>query len=134
MKPDYPGIAGKLENAYKPLIKKLITQNQLNEAEALLGEILPLSNNIYFNKLKILIYGKMGQWEDVIKESEQILLAKADDIDAYQNIATAYYVMKKYDDAKKTLEKILQLSFNDKPANDLLQKINNSEHKDAAHQ
>ncbi|NUO09101.1 MAG: O-antigen ligase family protein [Candidatus Brocadia sp.] len=124
MKPDYPKLTEKLENAHKPLIKKLIAQNQLNEAEALLGEILPLSNDIYFKKLKILIYGKRGMWEDVIKESEQILLAKSDDIDAYQNIATAYYVMKRYDDAKKILEKILQLSSNDQPAKDLLQTVN----------
>ena len=95
--------------------------------ESLLNEIqsMPHLEDNYLRKLKTLIYGKRGQWEDVIKESEQILLAKSDDIDAYQNIATAYYVMKKYDDAKKVLEKILQLSSNNHSANDLLQEINN---------
>ena len=126
MKSDYPRIAEKLTNAYKPYIKNLIAQEQLNNAESLLSEIqsMPHLEDNYLRKLKILIYGKRGQWEDVVRESEQIISAKSDDIDAYQNIATAYYVMKKYDDAKKTLEKILQLSFNDQPAKDLLQAIN----------
>ena len=126
MKSDYPRIAEKLTNAYKPFIKYLIGQERLDDAGRLLCEIqtMPHQDEIYLKKLKTLLHGKRGQWEDVIKESEQILLAKSDDIDAYQNIATAYYVMKKYDDAKKTLEKILQLSFNDQPAKDLLQAIN----------
>ena len=136
MKSDYPRIAEKLTNAYKPHIKNLIAQEQLSNAELLLNEIqsMPHLEDNYLRKLKTLIYGKRGQWEDVVRESEQIISAQSDDIDAYQNIATAYYVMKKYDDAKKTLEKILQLSFNNKLANDLLQEINNRKHKDAAHQ
>jgi len=136
MKSDYPRIAEKLTNAYKPFIKYLIGQERLDDAGRLLCEIqtMPHQDEIYLKKLKTLLHGKRGQWEDVIKESEQILLAKSDDIDAYQNIATAYYVMKKYDEAKKILEKILQLSSNNKIAHDLLQEINNREHKDAAHQ
>ena len=95
---------------------------------------MPHLEDNYLRKLKTLIYGKRGQCEDVIKESEQILLAKSDDIDAYQNIATAYYVLKKYDDAKKILEKILPLSSNSKIANDLLQEINQLQDiKDATH-
>ena len=107
MKPDYPRIAEKLTDAYKPHIKSLIAQDELNNAESLLNEIqsMPHLEDNYLRKLKTLIYGKRGQWEDVIKESEQILLAKSDDIDAYQNIATAYYVLKKYDDAKKSLKR-----------------------------
>ena len=106
-------------------IKMLIAQDELNNAESLLNEIqsMPHSEDNYLRKLKTLIYGKRGQWENVIRESEGILSLKSDDIDAYQNIATAYHALKKYDDAKKILEIILQLSPTDKPANDLLQAI-----------
>ncbi len=125
-KPDYPQIAEKLTSAYKPLIAMLITKDHVHEAETLLNEIqsMPHNNDVYFKKLKTLIYGKKGMWDDVIRESEQILSLKPDDIDAYQNIATAYYAMGKYNDAKKTLEKIFQLSLNFQPAHDLFQKIN----------
>ena len=136
MKSDYPRIAEKLTNAYKPFIKYLIGQERLDDAWRLLCEIqtMPHQDEIYLKKLKTLLHGKRGQWENVIRESEEILSLKSDDIDAQQNIATAYYVLKKYDDAKKILEKISQLSSNNKIAHDLLQEINNREHKDAAHQ
>ena len=85
-------------------LKNLIAQEQLSNAELLLNEIqsMPHLEDNYLRKLKTLIYGKRGQWEDVVRESEQIISAQSDDLDAYQNIATAYYVMKKYDDAKNT--------------------------------
>ena len=106
-----------------------------DEANAILDKIysMPHNNDIFLRKLKVVIYGKRGKWEDVIKESEQILSTKTDDIDAYQNIATAYYMMKKYDDAKRTLEKILLISPGDRSANNLLQAINHLKHKNDTH-
>ncbi|MCF6149640.1 MAG: hypothetical protein E3K37_13385 [Candidatus Kuenenia sp.] len=126
MKSDYPRIDEKLTSAYKPFITMLVKKDLVYEAEILLNEIqsMPHNNDIYFKKLRTIIYAKRGMWNNVIGESEQILLLKSDDIDARQNIATAYYVMKRYEDAKKMLEKIIQLSSNFQPAHDLLQKIN----------
>lgn len=53
-----------------------------------------------------------------------MLHINTNDTDSYRNIATAYFIMKKYDNAKQVLEKLLQISPEDTYANDLLKKIN----------
>lgn len=63
MKSDYPRIAEKLTNTYKPFIQYLIGQGRLDDAERLLYEIqsMPHQDDIYLEKLKTLLHDKRGQ-------------------------------------------------------------------------
>ncbi len=107
-------IAPSNQIAYLNLAKVFMNDNErYKEAEAVLLEFIkknPDNEIIDIYRLLSYIYAKTAKWEKVLDQSIKISQINRDDLEAHKQAAIASFKLKRYDDARKLCNRILELA------------------------